>query len=69
MQAVSAQLLLFHSSILKPDFNLSVGEVQHSRQLKPLFFVDVNIKEELPLQLSNLKFGVRASLLPGARGA
>lgn len=69
LKAISAQLLLFHSSILKPNFNLAVGEVQHSGKLKPLLFVDVNVKEELPLQLSNLKLGVWTPLLPRARSA
>lgn len=69
LEAISAQLLLFHSSILKPYFNLAVGEVQHSGKLQPLFFVDVNVKEELPLQLSDLKLGVGTPLLPCARSA
>ena len=69
LQAIPAQLLLFHSPILKPDFNLAVGEVQHSGQLKPFLFVDVNVEEEFPLQLSNLKLGVWTPLLPCARSA
>lgn len=69
LQAISAQLLLFHSPVLEPDFDLAVGEVQHSRELQPFLFVDVNVKEEFPLQLANLKLGVRTPLLPGAGSA
>lgn len=69
LQPISAQLLLFHSPILKPNFNLTVGQVQHAGKLKPFLFVDVNVKEEFPLQLSNLKLGIWTPLLPGTRSA
>lgn len=69
LQAISAQLLLFHSSVLEPDFNLAVGEIQHSGELEPFLFVDVNVEEELPLQLSDLKFGIGTPLLSCPRNA
>lgn len=69
LQTISAQLLLFHSPVLKPDFDLAVGEVQHSRKLQPFLLVYVNVKEEFPLQLADLELGVWTPLLPGSWGA
>ena len=56
----------FHPSVLKPDFDLTVGEVEHARQLQTLLFVDVHAEEELPLQLPDLVLGVGAALFAGA---
>lgn len=33
LQAVSVEFFFFHSSVLKPDFDLTVGEVEHSGKL------------------------------------
>lgn len=57
-------LFLLHSAILKPDFHLSVGEVNTPTDLQAALASQVHIKEELLLQLQGLVFGVRAALLP-----
>lgn len=69
LQAISAQLLLFHSPVLEPNFDLAVGEVEHSGELQPFLLVDVNVEEEFPLQLSNLELRIWTPLLPGAGSA
>lgn len=69
LQTISAQLLLFHSPVLEPDFDLAVGEVQHSRELQPFLLVNVNVKEEFPFQLADLELGVWTPLLPGTGSA
>lgn len=66
LKTVSVQFLLFHPPVLKPDFNLAVGEIEHPRKLKTFLLVDVNTEKELPLQFSDLVFGVWTSLLTGS---
>lgn len=45
---------------------MTVGEVEHARELQALLFVDVHAEEELPLQLPDLVLGVGAALFSGA---
>lgn len=54
-----------HHQPLPEDFDLTVGEVEHARQLQALLFVDVHAEEELPLQLADLVLGVGAALFSG----
>lgn len=69
MQAVSAKFLLLHSTILKPYFDLSVGEVQQPRQLQAFFFVDVDIEEKFSLKFPDLIFGIGTSFLSGSQSS
>lgn len=57
-----------HPSVLKPNFHLSVRQVQHPGQLQPLLFVDIHVEEKLSLQFPDLEFRIRAALLAGAGG-
>lgn len=68
LQSISVQFLFFHPSILEPNFNLSICEVQHPGQLKSFLFVYVHVEEKLPFQFSYLVLGVRASLFPRSLG-
>lgn len=45
---------------------MTVSEVEHAGQLQALLFVDIDAKEEFPLQLSDLVLGVWAALFAGA---
>lgn len=64
LQSIPVQFLFFHPSILEPNFNLSICEVQHPGQLKSFFFIYVHVEEKLSFQFSDLVFGVRASFFP-----
>lgn len=68
MHAVSVELLFFHPSILEPNFDLAICEVQHSGQLESFLFVDVHAEEKFPFQDSNLVLGIRTPLFPGSLG-
>ena len=50
-----------HASILKPDFNLSLGQIETLRQLPALLFGDIVVVEKLFLQFQGLQFGVGLS--------
>lgn len=52
------------SALKKKISDAPIRQTQESRQLHASVFVDVNVEEELPLQLSDLLLGVRTALLP-----
>lgn len=64
LESISVQFLFFHPSILEPDFNLPVSEVEHSGQLQSFLFVYVHVEEKLPFQFSYLIFGIGTPLFP-----
>lgn len=62
---VLALFLHFHPTVLEPDLDLPLRQVERARHLVPPVPREVHVKEELLLQLERLIFGVRTSLLPG----
>lgn len=56
--------LVLDSAILKPNGDLSFGEVSGRRYPSPLVLVDKFVDGILALQFLELQFGVRHSLLP-----
>jgi len=49
-------LLVLHPTILKPDFDLALGEIQIARKLPSFLFRYVGIEEKLLLELESLEF-------------
>ena len=57
-------LLHLHASVLEPDFNLAVSEVDAAADLEAALSSQIHVEEKLFLQLECLVFGVRTALLP-----
>lgn len=55
---------VFHPPVLKPNFDLPLGEVQQSRDLHSPWPAEVLVEVELLLQLQQLSIGVRGSESP-----
>lgn len=68
LKSVSIKFLFLHAPVLKPNFNLPIGEIKHPWELKSFLFVDIHAEEELSFELSDLKFSIGTSLLsnPGS---
>ena len=60
-----AHLFHFHPTILEPDFDLSLCEVQNPCHLIAPVPSEVHVEEEFLLQLKRLVFGVGTALFPG----
>lgn len=60
--AVFVQFFHFHPAVLKPDFNLSLSEIEEPRDLVPAVACEVCVKQELFLQFEDLVLTVRAAL-------
>lgn len=58
-----SQLLVLHSSVLEPDFDLSLRQVQLAGQMPALLTGDVSVVDELRLQDERLEATVWFSLL------
>ena len=61
------QLLALHSSVLEPDLDLALAEVQLARDLPALLARDVRIPDELVLEYHRLVPRVRLPLLALSR--
>lgn len=59
-----AVLLVLHPTVLKPDLDLALGQIQVARELPSLLFRHVSVEEKFFLQLESLKLGVRLAFLP-----
>lgn len=57
-------LLILHTTILKPDLHLPLGQIQIARELPPLLFRHVRVEEKLLLQLEGLELGIGLAFLP-----
>lgn len=62
--ALSAQLLELHSSVLKPDLDLSVGQVDTPANLQAALPRQIHVEQKLLLQLQRLVLCVWTALLP-----
>ena len=62
------ELLLLHSSVLKPYFHLSFRQVEHVGQFDSSFSRDVSVHDELALEPARLRPRVGNTFLPPARG-
>lgn len=62
----SVHFLQFHPAVLKPDFNLSVREVDAAADLEAPLSSKVHVEQKLLLQLQRLVLRVGAALLPAA---
>lgn len=63
--SVFVDFLHFHPPVLKPDFHLSLGEVEEPGHLVPAVPGEIHIEQKLLLQFQRLVLGVRAALFPG----
>lgn len=63
---LSVHFLEFHSAILKPDFDLSVCEVNGLANLQAALSRQIHIEQKLFLQFQRLVFSIGAPLLPSA---
>lgn len=61
--------LVFHASVLEPDFDLPFGEVQQGSDLDATRPAQVLIEVELLLQLQQLRVGVGRAQSAGAAAA
>lgn len=59
-----AVLLVLHPTVLKPDLDLALGQIQIARKLPSLLLRHVSVEEELLLQLESLELGVWFTFLP-----
>lgn len=59
-----SELLVLHSSVLEPDFDLSLSQVQLTGQMPALLTGDVSVVDELRLKDQSLETTVRFPLLP-----
>lgn len=59
-----AIFLVLHPTVLKPDLDLALGQIQVARELPSLLFRHISVEEKLLLQLESLKLGVRFAFLP-----
>lgn len=50
-----AVLLILHATVLKPDFDLALRQVEIARQLPAFLFRDVGVEEKLFLQFERLE--------------
>lgn len=57
-------LLVLHPTILKPDLDLALGEIQIARELPSLLLRHVGVEKELLLELEGLELRVRLAFLP-----
>lgn len=57
-------LLVLHTTILKPDLHLTLGQIQIARELPPLLLRHVSVEEKLLLQLESLEFRIGFAFLP-----
>ena len=62
------EFLLLHSPILKPDFDLALGQVEHVGEFDAAFARDVRVHDELALEPTRLRARVRHALFPSAGG-
>lgn len=58
--------LQFHSTVLEPNFDLSVSQVHAFTDLQAALSSQVHVEQELFFQLQSLVLSVRATLLPAA---
>lgn len=65
LRSVFVDFLHFHPPVLKPDFHLSLGEVEEPGHLVPAVPGEIHIEQKLLLQFQRLVLGVRAALFPG----
>lgn len=61
--------LVFHASVLEPDFDLPFGEVQQGGDLNPPRPTQVLVEVELLLQLQQLRVGIGRAQSAGAAAA
>lgn len=61
--------LVFHASVLEPDFDLPFGEVQQGGDLNPPRPAQVLVEVELLLQLQQLRVGIGRAQSAGAAAA
>lgn len=59
-----AVFLVLHPTVLKPDLDLALGQIQITRELPSLLLRYISVEEELLLQLESLELGVRFAFLP-----
>lgn len=60
--------LHLHSPVLKPDFDLSLGQIQDPRDLEPAVSRKVHIEQKLLFQFQSLVLCVRTPLLSCGAG-
>lgn len=60
--------LHLHTPVLKPDFDLPLGQIQDPSDLESAVSSKVHIEQKLLFQFESLVLCVRASLLPGRAG-
>jgi len=66
--ALPAKLLELHASVLEPDLDLSVGQVDTPADLQAALPRQIHVEQELLLQLQRLVLCVGAALLPSTFG-
>lgn len=60
--------LHLHPPVLKPDFDLPLGQIQDPSDLVPAVSSEVHVKQKLLLQFESLVLCIRASFLPCGAG-
>ena len=60
--------LHLHPPVLKPDFDLPLGQIQDPGHLEPAVSSQIHIEQKLLFQFESLVLCVRASLLPRGAG-
>lgn len=66
--ALPVELLELHASVLEPDLDLSVGQVDTPADLQAALPRQIHVEQELLLQLQRLMLCVGTPLLPSTFG-
>lgn len=66
--ALPVELLELHASVLEPDLDLSVGQVDTPTDLQAALPRQIHVEQELLLQLQRLVLCVGTALFPSAFG-
>ena len=59
-----AVLLVLHTPVLEPDFDLALRQVEVARQLPALLLRNVSVEKKLFFKFQRLELGVGLPLLP-----
>lgn len=68
LSALPVELLQLHASVLEPDLDLSVGQVDTPADLQAALPRQIHVEQELLLQLQRLVLCVGTALLPSTFG-
>lgn len=68
LSILPVELLQLHASILKPDLDLSVGQVDTPANLQAALSRQIHVEQKLLLQFQRLVLCVGTTLLPPTLG-